>query len=147
MTDETRPRLLVALGALLFLIGLLTGALVPAARSPRLGLSAHLEGVMNGTFLMVLGAVWHHVRLSRRLAGLCFWLLVCGTFANWLFVSLGAVFGAGRMMPIAGGGITAAPWQESLVAAGLVSLSVAMVVGCGLLAWGLFRRGEAGGGS
>jgi len=132
--------MLIALGASLFLLGLLTGAFVPAVRNPRIGLSAHLEGVMNGTFLMVVGAIWHHVHLSPSLGRLCFWLLVYGTFANWLFVTLGAVFGAGRMMPIAGGGMVALPWQEFLVGAGLISLSVAMVVGCGLLAWGLFRR-------
>jgi len=140
MADEARSRTLVALGAFLFLLGLFTGALVPAVRSPRIGLSAHLEGVMNGTFLMVLGAIWHHVHLSRPLSQLCFWLLLYGTFANWLFVTLGAVFGAGRMMPIAAGGMSAEPWQELVVGAGLVSLSVAMIVGCGLLTWGLFRR-------
>ena len=140
MADESRSRMIVFLGASLFVLGLLTGALVPAVRSPRIGLSAHLEGVMNGTFLMVVGAIWHHVHLSPSLGRLCFWLLVYGTFANWLFVTLGAVFGAGRMMPIAGGGIMAQPWQEFLVGAGLISLSVAMVVGCGLLAWGLFRK-------
>jgi hydroxylaminobenzene mutase len=146
LTDESRPRTLVALGALLFLLGLLTGVLVPAVRSPRIALSAHLEGVMNGTFLMVLGAVWHHVRLSPSQLRLCFWLLVYGTFANWLSVLLGGVFGAGRMMPIAGGGMTAAPWQEILVGAGLVSLTIAMLVGCGLLVWGLLAgpgRGRA----
>jgi hydroxylaminobenzene mutase len=140
MAESSGSRTLVALGALLFLLGLLTGALVPVVRSPRIGLSAHLEGVMNGTFLMVLGAVWHHVHLSPSLSRLCFWLLVYGTFANWLFVLLGGVFGAGRMMPLAGGGMTAQPWQELVVGAGLVSISVAMVVGCGLLAWGLVRR-------
>jgi hydroxylaminobenzene mutase len=141
MADESRSRTLVALGACLFLLGLLTGVVVPAIRNPRIGLSAHLEGVMNGTFLMVVGAIWHHVRLSGSLSRLCFWLLLYGTFANWLSVLLGGVFGAGRMMPIAGGGMTAQPWQELVVGAGLISLSLAMVIGCGLLTWGLFRRG------
>ena len=140
MANDSHSRTLVGLGALLFLLGLLTGVLVPALRSPRIGLSAHLEGVMNGTFLMVLGANWHHVHLSQALLRLCFYLLVYGTFANWVSVLLGAAFGAGRLMPIAGGGITAQPWQEFVVGAGLFSLSVAMVLGCGLLTWGLFRR-------
>lgn len=141
MADESRSRVLLALGAFLFLLGLLTGAVVPAVRSARLGLSAHLEGVMNGTFLMVVGAIWHRVHLSSVLSGLCFWLLVYGTFANWFFTLLGAAFGAGQMMPIAGGGLTAQPWQEVVVGLGLVTLSVAMVVGCSLLVGGLARRG------
>jgi hydroxylaminobenzene mutase len=139
-SDSTRARRLIALGALLFLLGLLTGVVIPALRSPRIGLSSHLEGVMNGTFLMVVGAVWHHVRLPERAATAAVWLLVYGTFANWLSTLLGAAFGAGGLMPIAGGGITAGPVAEGVVAAGLLSLSVAMVVGCGLLAWGLLRR-------
>jgi hydroxylaminobenzene mutase len=140
MPDESRSRAFLALGASLFLLGLLTGALVPVVRSPRIGLSAHLEGVMNGTFLMVVGAIWHRVHLSSAPSRLCFWLLLYGTVANWLFVFLGGVFGAGRMMPLAGGGMTAQPWQELVVGVGLVSLSVAMVIGCGLLTWGLIRR-------
>lgn len=140
MANDSHSRTLVGLGALLFLLGLMTGVLVPAVRSPRIGLSAHLEGVMNGTFLMVLGAIWHHVHLSQPLSRLCCSLRVYGTFANWLSVLLGAAFGAGRLMPIAGGGVSAQPWQEFVVGFGLISLSVAMVVGCGLLTWGLFRR-------
>lgn len=140
MANDSHSRTLVGFGALLFLLGLLTGVVVPAVRSPRIGLSAHLEGVMNGTFLMVVGAIWHHVHLSRSLSRLCFWLLLYGTFANWLSVLLGAAFGAGRLMPLAGGGVTAQPWQEFVVGVGLVSLSVAMVIGCGLLTWGLLRR-------
>ena len=108
VANDSRSRTLVGLGALLFLLGLLTGVVVPTLRSPRIGLSAHLEGVMNGTFLMVLGAIWHHVHLSQPLSRLCFWLLVYGTFANWLSVLLGAAFGAGRLMPIAGGGASPA---------------------------------------
>jgi hydroxylaminobenzene mutase len=95
---------------------------------------------MNGTFLMVLGAIWHRVHLSGSRLSLCFWLLVYGTFANWFFTLLGGVFGAGRMMPIAGGGMTGQSWQEIIVGFGLVSLSLAMVIGCGLLTWGLVRR-------
>lgn len=140
MPDESRSRVLLAVGAALFLLGLLTGAVVPAVRNPRLGLSAHLEGVMNGTFLMVVGAIWHRVRLPAALSRACFGLLLYGTIANWFFTLLAAAFGAGRMTPIAAGGMVAEPWQEAVVAFGLVTLSVAMVAGCGLLVWGLLRR-------
>ena len=140
MANDSTSRTLTGLGVFLFLLGLLTGVFIPTLHTPRIGLSAHLEGVMNGIFLMVLGAIWHHFHLSPRLSRLCFWLLVYGTFANWLSVLLGAVFGAGHLMPIAGAGVTAQPWQEFVVGFGLISLSVAMIVGCGLLMWGLFRR-------
>src|SRR5215469_3246156 len=45
-------------GMLLFLLGLVTGLLEQRFTNVRMGLSAHLEGVMNGTFLVALGAIW-----------------------------------------------------------------------------------------
>jgi len=30
----------------------------------RMGVSTHLEGVMNGIFLVAVGAIWNEVRLS-----------------------------------------------------------------------------------
>ncbi len=135
-----RARTLIALGAVLFLVGLLTGLVIPLFRNPRLGLSAHLEGVLNGLFLVALGAIWHHVRLPESLARLAVGLLVFGTWANWFFTALGAAFGTGRLTPIASGGMTGQPAQEQLVALGLVALSGAMIAGCGLLVYGLVRR-------
>lgn len=133
------------LGALLFLIGLVTGLLVPAVTNPRMGLASHLEGVMNGTFLIAVGAAWSRLDLSRRLATLTFWLLVYGTYANWLFISLAAVFGTSRSTPIAGAGHAGQPWQEDLVLAGLVTVAIAMLVGSALLLWGFLERVRAQG--
>ena len=44
-------------GLLLVLLGLLTGLVIPLLTNPRMGLSAHLEGVMNGVLLAVLAAL------------------------------------------------------------------------------------------
>lgn len=41
----------------LFLPGLLTGFFESRFTNMRMGLAAHLEGVMNGIFLVALGAV------------------------------------------------------------------------------------------
>lgn len=48
-------KLLFTIGLALFLIGLLTGLVIPALKNPRMALSSHLEGVLNGMFLVVLG--------------------------------------------------------------------------------------------
>ena len=50
-------------GMFLFLIGLFTGFAETRFSNVRMGLAAHLEGVMNGTFLVALGAIWTEVRL------------------------------------------------------------------------------------
>ena len=43
-------------GMCLFLIGLLTGFVEQRFTNMRMALAAHLEGVMNGTFLLAVGA-------------------------------------------------------------------------------------------
>jgi len=49
----------------LFLLGLLTGFAVPALKNPRLALSSHLEAVLNGMFLVLLGLLWPHLQLPN----------------------------------------------------------------------------------
>jgi len=133
-------RRLVVHGAVLFLLGLLTGLVAPVVRNPRMGLSAHLEGLLNGTFLLALGAVWSQVRLPGRAEAAAFWLLLLGTYGNWASVGLGAATGASRLMPIAGAGHTGPVWAEAVVAGGLVAISVAMIAALALVVWGLARR-------
>jgi hydroxylaminobenzene mutase len=45
------------LGFLFFLLSLITGLIVPAFANPRLAVSIHIEGVLNGIFLIVLSQV------------------------------------------------------------------------------------------
>ncbi len=49
---KTQKRRLMWLGMLLFLLGLITGLLEQRFTNVRMGLSAHLEGVMNGILLL-----------------------------------------------------------------------------------------------
>ncbi|MGB8330918.1 MAG: hypothetical protein WCE62_12395 [Polyangiales bacterium] len=146
MPDESAQgrigRRLLQLGVVLFLLGLLTGLAVPAMANPRMGLASHLEAVMNGIFLLVVGAIWHRLRLVMRAQRIAFWLLVYGTFANWGTTLLAAIWGAGEpMMPLAARGHTGTSAQEALIAFGLISLSVAMIIVAPLLLWGLRSRG------
>ncbi len=138
----TISRRLVRLGILLVLLGLLTGFLVQKVANPRMGLSAHLEGIMNGMLLAVLGLVWERLRLSRRLSSITSWLAMYSTYASWAFTLLAAFWGAGAtMMPIAAQGHQGTRLQELVINAGLVSLSLSVVACCGLVLWGL-RGGD-----
>lgn len=60
---------LFRLGLVLFLLGLLTGFVVPALKNPRMALSSHLEAVLNGMFLVLLGLLWPHIHLPNNLGG------------------------------------------------------------------------------
>ncbi|MGB3896260.1 MAG: hydrogenase [Mycolicibacter sinensis] len=138
MRRVDKGRLLLWFGVLLFLLGLLTGLVTGPMNNPRMGLSAHLEGVMNGVFLVVLGLLWGRLRLSARwLTGL-FWLALYGTYINWATTLAAAIFGTGRTTPIVGAGHHGAAWQENLVDAGLYSLSVAMLAVCVIALVGLW---------
>lgn len=138
--DQLRRRLLWH-GMALFLLGLLTGLVGPQFENPRMGLSAHVGGVMNGIFLLALGAIWVELRLSASLQRLAFWSALYGTYANWAFITFAAITGTGALTPIAAPGRSAAPWQEHLVTLGLVSVGISMLTAAVLALWGL--RGNA----
>lgn len=129
--------LLLQLGIGLFLLGLMTGFAIPKLKSPRMGLSGHLEGVLNGMFLVILGLLWGLLDLSETWLTITFWLAVYGTFANWLGVLLAAIWGAGSMMVIAGQGHQASARREGIVRFLLMTVSLAMVAVCVLVLAGL----------
>jgi len=140
--NERISRKIIAAGAILFLLGLITGFIIPLVENSRMGLAGHLEGVMNGTFLIAVGAVWTRLALSTGFERLAFWLLLYGTYANWLLVLLAAVFGTSEMTPIAGAGYSGLPWQETLVTTGLSSVGITMLIASIILVIGFVRQPE-----
>jgi (hydroxyamino)benzene mutase len=129
---------LLQLGVALFLIGLVTGFAVPFLANPCMGLTSHLEGVLNGIFLILLGLLWPRLALTERAFRATFWLALYGTFANWATTLLAAAWGAGgTTMPIAAPGLEGSPFQENMIAAMLLSLSVAVIAASALVLYGL----------
>lgn len=127
-------------GLFLFLLGLLTGFVEQQFSNPRMGLAAHLEGVMNGTFLVALGAAWTEVRLTPSLQRAAYWSALYGTYANWAATTLAAVFGTAALSPITGAARSAQPWQEGLVTFGFMSVGLVLLASVVLVLWGLRRR-------
>lgn len=130
---------LLFLGILLFLLGLILGLFVPLMANPRMGLSAHLEGVMNGMFLVILGLIWQKVEVNEKWLKITFWLTIYGSFSNLLAVTIGAITGAGKMMPLAGG-IEGTPFIEVVISFLLISLSLAMIAVCFVVLKGLYTH-------
>lgn len=133
---ESTSRRLMWHGMFLFLLGLLTGFAEHALTNVRMGLAAHLEGVMNGTFLLALGAAWTHVRLPQTAKTVTYWLSLYGTYMNWAFTLLAAIFGTAALSPVTGVGHSGQPWQESLVTAGFMSVGLVIIATSLLLLWG-----------
>lgn len=130
---------LMAHGMALLLAGLLTGLVLQLLTNPRMGLAAHLEGVLNGIFLLALGAAWPQARLSPRGTRVAYRTALAGTWGNWAVTLLAAGLGTRALTPLAGAGFGAARWQESLVAAGFVAVAGALVTAAIVLLHG-FRR-------
>lgn len=124
-------------GMFLFLIGLLTGIAELHFTNVRMGLAAHLEGVMNGTFLVALGAVWSEVRLAARSKTITYWVALYGTYGNWLVTSLAGIFGTAALSPITAAGHSGMPWQETMVTIGFVSVGITITATSMLVLWGL----------
>lgn len=137
--DDSKRQLLWY-GMFLFLLGLITGFLEPQFSNPRMGLAAHLEGVMNGTFLLALGAIWAEVKLSIPLKRTAYYSALYGTYANWAFTMLAAILGTGALSPITAPGRLAQPWQETVVTVGFVSVGLAIIATAILVLWGLRRQ-------
>jgi hydroxylaminobenzene mutase len=137
---DYRRRLLFH-GMTLFLLGLLTGLAEQHVTNVRMGLAAHLEGLMNGIFLLAVGAILNEVKLWPRGNAIAFWALLGGTYGNWAMTTIAAVLGTAALSPVTAAGYAGAPWQETFVTAGIVLIGLAIIAASALLLWGL--RGKA----
>lgn len=137
---DDRGRRLLRAGIFLCLLALLTGLAMPAFTNPRMGMAAHVGGMMNGIFLLVAGLVWRELELSERWRRVAFVALVAGAFGNWASVVAAAAWGTRTLTPIAGAGFGAGRAQEAIVGAGLVAVGVATLAGTVALLVGLRRR-------
>lgn len=138
---------LLQVGMLLFLFALLVGLVVPSFAVPRLGLSTHLLGILQGIFLMVLGLLWPRLRITRALGQIGVVLAVCGCLAASTANLLGAIWRAGNsMLPIAAGSARGSSIQEGIIEIALRSAAVSLIAVAILLLWGLrsFAREESG---
>ena len=139
MSIEDTKRRLIWHGMFLFLLGLLTGFIEPQFKNLRMALTAHLEGVMNGTFVVALGAVWSELRFSARQNVAAYWTALYGTYGNWAATTLAAVFGTAALSPITSAGQHGQPWQENAVTAAFMSVGVAIIACAVLVLWGVRR--------
>lgn len=129
---------LIQVGVSLFLIALLTGLVVHKMPLPRLALSAHLLGVMQGTFLAVVGLLWPRLKLGRMSSKITFLLVVYGCLAAWFANLLGAIWAAGgSMVPFAAGDARGTALQEGIITVGLRTAAVSLILALLLLLWGL----------
>jgi (hydroxyamino)benzene mutase len=137
---EQQSGRLIYFGMFLFFLALLVGLGAPLLANPRLGISCHVEGVLNGIFLIILGLIWGRLALSARWLVITFWLSLYGTFSNWLANLIAAIFNAGRHLNIATSGKGGAPLADDIIDFLLVSLTIAMLIICTTILLGLYKN-------
>lgn len=129
---------LIRLGVVLILLGLVTGLAVQDLANPRMALASHIEGVLSGMLLVVMGLIWTRLNLGVGMMRAAFWLLVYGAFVNWFNPLLGSAWAAGSsMMPMAAMGHRGTPAQEMIIGFLAVTLALALLCGTVLVLLGL----------
>jgi hydroxylaminobenzene mutase len=130
---------LVFLGMVLFLIGLVQGALIPNFHNPRMALSAHLAAVQSGMAMAIFGLIWSLIGLNEKFLKVAYYANIMGLYAVWIAITLGAILGASRALPIAGQGFSAGPTGETVVEIIVTLGAAATVVSVGLIVFGLYK--------
>ena len=139
MTDPKRR--LLWHGLLVVFLSLAAGGFMQSYANPRLGLSAHVGGIMTGTLVLAVGAAWDELRLGSRAETALLWLGIYSVYVNPLGLQLAAAFGTSGTTPMLGAGHAGAPWQEALVGFCLVSGAVAILAFCVVALAGFRGRG------
>jgi hydroxylaminobenzene mutase len=117
-------------GLVLFTVGLVIGVAVPRFRNPRMGLSAHLTAVQTGTALIAFALFWQYLGVPQTWSPTLSYSLLCSSYLLVAGLALAAVFGASKVLPIAGQGFGAAKAQELLVSTMVLSSSLLMLASC-----------------
>lgn len=125
-------------GTLLFLLGLINGAVIPLFLNKRMGLSAHLAGVQNGLALIAFGLVWPYATVP--FAGVTYWSALISMYGIWFGLVLAAIWGTSQSTPIAGKGYSASALKENIVTWIIKSASVAAILATSLLVIGLYKN-------
>ena len=143
MNLSSDQRTLVLAGAILFLLGLVEGAVLQSFHNPRMALSAHLTAVQSAMSMMLAGLLWTATHLPEKVSAMGKWGIVIGMFALWIGLTGAAMTGASSILPIAGAGHQAGPIAEMFVAVAVFSGSFILTVGWSIFIWGLLRARRA----
>lgn len=129
---------LIAHGAVMTLLGLLSGFTTMFARAPMAALEAHTIGVLQGAMLFGLAAVWPALDPSRRMVKAARYCVLIGFYANWIGAQLAGLWSTRAMFSVTGASMPpgAATWMEVVVGV-LLNLSILIIIACVLILWAL----------
>ncbi|KAG1694661.1 Hydroxylaminobenzene mutase HabA [Nymphon striatum] len=131
---------LIQAGAILFVLGLLQGVVIPIFKNSRMALSAHLTALQSAMALMIFGIIWKLIALDADWLVLMKWCLIISIYLIWAGITLAACNGASKVLPIAGSGFSASRTAELTVTILEVIGGVLILFACILIVVGLFNH-------
>ncbi|MBZ9700138.1 MULTISPECIES: hypothetical protein [unclassified Mesorhizobium] len=139
--SDTLPRQghrLLQLGIALLLFSSVEGFAIPSLAAPRLGLSVHTLGALQGVLLLVLGLVWSRLNLGVAMSRIAFWFLIYSALAVLAAYVMASLWGAGNeTMPLAAGAAHGSAFQEYAIKAIAYSSAPTGLIAFALILWGL----------
>jgi len=106
MSDDTplsrQGHRLLQVGIGLFLFTSFEGSVLERFAVPRLGLSVHTLGALQGVMLLALGLLWPRLNLNAIASRFAFWLLLYSNFAILVAYLIAGIWGAGNSYITAG---------------------------------------------
>ena len=131
---------LIAHGAVMLLLGLLSGFTPAFARAPVAALEAHRIGVVQGALLFAVAAVWPALGAGGAVTA-ARWCGLTGLYCNWAGAQLAGLWSAKGMFMVHGNAMPGgAPlWEEGIVAV-LLNLSALVGVMCVLILVALRKK-------
>ncbi len=142
--NNNEARQILFHGGLMTLLSLLSGFTVYYALAPRISLSAHTVGLLQGATLIAIAGAWHLLNASPSYLKIIKYTLLVGFYGNWISLQLAGLWGAGKSdFPILGKDLPdgAAPWQNLTVTA-LGYLAGFILVSAALIAWAAFSKNK-----
>ena len=131
---------LVRHGVILALLGSLTGLAPMVVTNARMGLAAHVGGIMNALLLLALGAAWPSVTLTPNRERLAARLLLVGAYGSWAVTLLASITGAKEFARLAGAGYGASQIVEKGTLLLITTAALCTVAGLGFVLSGLGKR-------
>jgi (hydroxyamino)benzene mutase len=136
INQSNEARQILFHGGLMTLLSLLSGFTVYFALAPRIALSSHTVGLIQGAMLIAIAGAWHLLNAPSKTLKIIKYTLLIGFYANWLSLQLSALWSAGRNdFPIYGKDMPdgAAPWQNLTVSvlgylSGLILISAVLII-------------------
>lgn len=134
-SNNNEARQLLFHGGIMTLLSLLSGFTTFFALAPRIALSSHTVGLLQGAMLIAIAGAWHLLNAPPKTLKILKYTLLVGFYANWVSTQLSALWSAGRSTyPINGKDMPegAASWQDMTISV-LGFLSVLVLVSAVLI--------------